>query len=436
MSPKTTKSIDKKEEKPKATPVITPVETKPVSDSTEKILILSVDRDNDVGQKTGISGPIIGINNNKKLATALAIADPEESDANSIFGAIKKYYELQGENTVEIATLTGHSKDNFFYADKNITIQLKQVLELFPATAVVFVSDGAEDDQVMPIIQNFVPIMSKETIIVRQEKSIENTFYFIKKALQDPFFARIVYGVPAIILLLFVFAKQFAFQIIALFFGIYFLIKGFNLEPKIYKTYKNFLKKFSLQRISLPFYLAFFFFILFALIKGANLFSENITFDLLQRFVYVLRAVLLYVVIGCGAWVVGSVIDLFYLKKLYKLGSNIFYLFLIIVFFSLVDLFLQWLLGELATRVFVYSILIGIIILILINQFTTLFSINKEVTSLLVGLPVQSKYGLWIGEIVSVDEKKGIIRYKDKTNQSIKVISRKNFVLGDGRVII
>jgi len=436
MTSKTIKSSNKKEEKPKTNLVSTPIETKPISDSTEKILILSVDRDNDVGQKTGISGPIIGINNNKKLATALAIADPEESDANSIFGAIKKYYELQSENVVEIATLTGHSKDNFFYADKNITLQLKQVLELFPATAVVFVSDGAEDDQVMPIIQNFVPIMSKETIIVRQEKSIENTFYFIKKALQDPFFARIVYGVPAIILLLFVFAKQFAFQIIALFFGLYFLIKGFNLEPKIYKLYRNFLKKFSVHRVSLPFYLAFLFFMVFALIKGVNLFSNNTSFALLPRLVYVFRAILLYLVIGFGSWVAGSIIDLFYLRKVYKLGQNIFYLFFFVIFFSLVDLFLQWLINELSTRYLIYSILIGIVILILVSQFTTLFSIKKEVTALLIGLPVQSRYGLWIGEVISVDEKKQIIRYKDKTNQSIKVVSRKNFVLGDGRIII
>ncbi len=425
-----------KEEKPKINLVPSLAVAKSFSDSTEKILILSVDRDNDVGQKTGISGPIIGINNNKKLATALAIADPEESDANSIFGAIKKYYELQSENEVEIATLTGHSKDNFFYADKNITIQLKQVLELFPATAVVFVSDGAEDDQVMPIIQNFVPIMSKETIIVRQEKSIENTFYFVKKALQDPFFARIVYGVPAIILLLFVFARQFAFQIIALFFGLYFLIKGFNLEPKLYKLYINFLKKFSINRVSLPFYVAFLFFLVFAIIKGFSLFSSNLSFDLLHRLVYVFRAVLLYLVIAFGSWVLGSIIDLFYFKKLYKFGINVFNLFFIVVFFTLIDLFLQWLIEELSTTSLIYSVIIGVVILVLISQFTALFSIKREVTSLLVGLPVQSKYGLWIGEVVSVDEKKQIIRYKDKTNHSIKVISRKNFILGDGRIII
>jgi|GEM_PF-59106 len=405
-------------------------------DSAEKILILSIDRDNDVGQKTGISGPIIGINNNKKLASALAIADPEESDANCIFGAIRQYYALKDNNVVEIATLTGHSKDNFFFADKNITMQLKQVLEVYSATSVVFVSDGAEDDQVMPLIQNFLPIISKETIIVRQEKSIENTFYFIKKALQDPFFARIVYGIPAIILLLFVFAKQFAFQIIALLFGVYFLVKGFNLEPKISKAYHSFFHKFSLTRISLPFYLGFFFFLIFGIIKGVNFYTVNVTFDLLHRFVYVFRAVLLYFFLASISWLVGSIIDLFYLKKMYKFGANLFSMFFIIVFFTIVDLFFQWLLVEISTKLFVFSIIIAIIILVLLYQFTRLFSIRKDVTTLLIGLPVQSKYGLWVGEVVSVDEKKEVIRYKDKTSQVIKAISKKNFVLGDGRIII
>ncbi len=441
-TPKKRKIKVKDEAKTDITPVVdvslqkSVDESKLQVDSTEKILILSIDRDNDVGQKTGISGPIIGINNNKKLASALAIADPEESDANCIFGAIRQYYALKDNNVVEIATLTGHSKDNFFYADKNITMQLKQVLEIYQATSVVFVSDGAEDDQVMPLVQNFLPIISKETIIVRQEKSIENTFYFIKKALQDPFFARIVYGIPAIILLLFVFAKQFAFQIIALLFGIYFLIKGFNLEPKISKAYHGFFSRFSLTRASLPFYLGFFFFLIFGIIKGVNFYTINITFDLLHRFVYVLRAVLLYFFLAVLSWMIGAVIDLFYLKKMYKFGTNLFTIFFIIVFFTVVDLFLQWLLVEITTKLLVFSIIVGIIILILLYQFTTLFSIRKEVTSVLIGLPVQSRYGLWVGEVVSVDEKKDLIRYRDKTSQATKAISKKNFVLGDGRIII
>ena len=420
--------------------LIMPVElpTKPIiSEITrEKILILSIDRDNDIGQKVGQSGPIIGIVNNKRLASNLATADPEESDANCIFGAIKKYNELKEEYDVEIATLTGHSKENLFYADKNITMQLKQVLDIYPATGVVLVTDGAEDDQVIPLIQNFVPIISKETIIVRQSKSIENTFYIVKKAFQDPFFARIVYGIPAIILLLFVFVKQYAFKIIALLAGFYFLVKGFDLDVKFNKVIKNISYKFSIKRISILFYLLFIGLLLFTIIFGVNLFLANINFNLLDRFVYVIRAILLYILLAVISLVVGSIIDLFYLKKMYLFSKNIFFLFLAFILTALIDLTLQWLIEDITSSFLFLSIFIGIVILILFYRFTMLFNINKMVTPLLIGLPVQSRYGLWVGEVVGVDEKKELIKYVDKTTKHIKGISKKGFVLEDGKIVI
>ncbi|MGB9631191.1 MAG: DUF373 family protein, partial [Candidatus Methanodesulfokora sp.] len=75
----------------------------------EKVLVLCIDRDDDVGVKTGIKGPIIGREKNVEAASKLAMADPSEADANAIFGAIKVYDEMQkelSEDNVMIATVT------------------------------------------------------------------------------------------------------------------------------------------------------------------------------------------------------------------------------------------------------------------------------------------------------------------------------------------
>ncbi|MCK9293032.1 DUF373 family protein [archaeon] len=412
------------------------IEKEPINQSYEKILIISVDRDNDIGEKAGITGPIIGLKNNTQAATKFAIADPEDSDGNCMFGAIKKYNELIKENDVEIVTLTGHSKSNLFYADKNIALQLKHTLEIYPATAAILVTDGAEDDQVLPIIQNYIPVISKDTIIVRQSKNLESTFYTIKKAFRDPFFARIVYGVPAVILLLFVFFKNSALQIIALLLGLYFLIKGFNLDFYFIKFYRNIFKRFSIHRLSLPFYLAFIFFSIFSIVKGINLFNLNTSFDLLFRTVYVLRAILLYLVLAISSAVIASIIDLFYFKKVYLLGRHIFTLLSIFIFATLIDFALQLIISEIEISLFITAIILSVIFLILIGIFTNLFNISSEVTVLLVGLSVRSKYGLLIGKVVDVDEKKQIIIYEERTNKKIRSISKKNFSVRNGFVII
>jgi len=48
-------------------------------------LVIAVDRDDDLGRKTGIQSPVIGRRANIEAAVKLALADPEESDVNTMF---------------------------------------------------------------------------------------------------------------------------------------------------------------------------------------------------------------------------------------------------------------------------------------------------------------------------------------------------------------
>ena len=53
-----------------------------------RTLVLTVDRDNDLGIKTSIRGPVVGRRNVLTAALKLGIADPEESDTNAILNTI------------------------------------------------------------------------------------------------------------------------------------------------------------------------------------------------------------------------------------------------------------------------------------------------------------------------------------------------------------
>lgn len=43
-----------------------------------KVLVLCIDRDNDLGEKTGIAGPVMGRENNAEAAKKMMIVDPGE----------------------------------------------------------------------------------------------------------------------------------------------------------------------------------------------------------------------------------------------------------------------------------------------------------------------------------------------------------------------
>ena len=72
-----------------------------------RTLVLTVDRDNDLGIKTAIRGPVIGRKQVLTAALRLGIADPEESDTNAILGALHQHDALAENNAegddVEIA---------------------------------------------------------------------------------------------------------------------------------------------------------------------------------------------------------------------------------------------------------------------------------------------------------------------------------------------
>ena len=154
-----------------------------------RTLVLTVDRDNDLGLKTAIRGPVVGRKPVLTAALRLGIADPEESDTNAILGALHQHDNLaesaSESDEVEIAILTGDEKVGV-RSDRAIAAQLEEVVTEFQPDQAILVTDGAEDEAVMPIIQSQVRIDHVEKIIVKQSKGIEGTYYYIVKALEDP----------------------------------------------------------------------------------------------------------------------------------------------------------------------------------------------------------------------------------------------------------
>ncbi len=210
-----------------------------------RTLVLCVDRDDDLGVKAGITSPVIGRKDNLRAAIALGLKDPEDSDTNSMFAALKIFDQHYDNNEdVEIATLCGHRSVGT-KSDSIIAFQLETVLQSVKPDHVIVVSDGAEDEFIMPIISSRVKIDSINRVIIRQQKNIEGTLYFITKAFQEEKIRKNILIPMALVLLIwgiFWIFKQVEYAIgatlIAL--GLYILIKAFRLEEPVIHIGKDF----------------------------------------------------------------------------------------------------------------------------------------------------------------------------------------------------
>ncbi|MDD1755738.1 MAG: DUF373 family protein [Methanomassiliicoccales archaeon] len=150
-----------------------------------KVLILSVDRDDDFGAKAGLNSPFIGRQENLDAAVGLGLKDPEDSDINTILAAISIYEEMVKKGMdAEVATICGDTKVGY-ESDVALATQLENVLEMVKPDRVVLVSDGAEDEYIFPMVASRVKVDSVKRVFVKQAPTVEGTYYIMVKMLKD-----------------------------------------------------------------------------------------------------------------------------------------------------------------------------------------------------------------------------------------------------------
>jgi len=224
--------------------------SKTEKEGAERTLILCVDRDDDIGRKVGIKTPLLGREENLNAATNLALRDPEEPDANAMFEAVRIYDRLREgvkkQEKYQIATITG-SELGGVGADRKLVSELTDVLETFPASDVILVTDGFADEAVLPIVQSRVPVTSVRRIVVKHSESIEETAAvfsrYLKMLVENPRYSRIVLGLPGILMIVLCILWLYnlllyawiAFLIVV---GGFLLIRGFGIDKAVIGFYK------------------------------------------------------------------------------------------------------------------------------------------------------------------------------------------------------
>ncbi len=366
-----------------------------------KVLILAIDRDDDFGVKAGVSGPVIGRDACIDAALKLSLADPEDSDANVVYAAVKLYGELKesGEfDDVEVALITGHH-DVGVKSDLELTRQLDMVLEKFPAEGVIPVTDGAEDEQIFPIITSRIPIISSRRVVVKQSEGIETTYYiiyrYIKEILSDPEAAKVFLGIPGLILLLYGIARLISIKYpqsvnvisatvtgtILFLVGAYFFTKGFRFRFSLRETVTE-------QFIPLISLIAGF---LIMIAGGINVYlnlepiaEKMLGFlpgtNLLQVLLYI-NAINTPMVIGIGVMILGKVVQA-YMKK----NRHLWY-----YLSAMLTLPAFWITIDLTTR---YAM--SIIVLSKLEVFKeALIGIADLIISVLIGMYLKEKTRGW-----------------------------------------
>jgi putative membrane protein len=401
-------------------------------------VILCVDRDNDLGRKAGVEGPIIGREKNLEAANKLLLADPTESDANCIFAAVKMYDELKDKiDGLEVITITGFGKAGF-KSDQRLNEQLDELEKKYSINGFILVTDGAEDDQVVPILQSRAKIISKEVVVIKQAQPVESIYYTIKEALEDPYIARIVFAIPGTIVLfyaltLFLNIQSLFIQGVSFIVGLYLVMKGLGIELKLSRMYKSTLDALSPQKASFPFYVGSIFIFIF----GVYAFLQNIFFGsaelTMEHYISALQSTYLFFALVFISVCFARALDHVQMKKAYLLRKDFLYAVSVITIWIIIDSATLVFLREADLNFFLFSMLVSFVIILIAFKVSDGIDLTKRATELLLGLPVYDIAGKWLGRIVEVDKRRNAIVFAKSGNEQQR---SQKFRLVDGKVLV
>ncbi|WP_323674453.1 DUF373 family protein [Halorubellus sp. PRR65] len=151
------------------------------------LLVVCVDLDDDVGRKTDVETPVVGRDAVEDAAVKLATADPEDSDVNVLFQGVHLADTITDQR-VEVAAVTGNEKGDV-RANRAVGDEVDEVLASLATSEEVkalIVTDGAQDESVIPVIRSRVTVDGVRRVVVRQAQDLESMYYTLKQVMNDP----------------------------------------------------------------------------------------------------------------------------------------------------------------------------------------------------------------------------------------------------------
>ena len=358
------------------------------------ILVLAVDRDNDLYEKAKISGPIIGREANLTAASKLALIDPQDTDANAMFQAIKVYDEIGKDYEVQIATLTGHKKLGY-EADRIIASQLDRILQEFHASSCILVTDGTHDEEIVPIIKSRIPIDSVKIVVMKQAKELEKTYIVLLEKLKDPYYSRIIF-------------MHWGWEPVAIVIAIYLILRLFGIDEYLVSIFKHF--DFSVEKSSFIIYLSAIAIILVSFWTTYQTYSTVfMKYDSVKVLGASLQSLMRLLPWGLILLVGGKIVDAYKEGKKMPITKYGLYMTSIVLFWLIFTIGADWVVN-LEPPYVSFGDFVVVIILSLVLGYICIHVIHKIKMDIVSRLKLEDKeimneYGSYLGTVVGIDKK-------------------------------
>ena len=388
----------------------------------ERLLVLAVDIDNDLYRKARIAGPVIGKDANLSAASKLAMADPQDPDSNTMFEAVRKYDELKKKgHQAYVVTITGAEKEGYI-ADSAVARQLDLVIDRFKPDACVLVTDGMSDMRVLPMLKTRLNVNSVDLVRMKQAEDIEGAYFTVFEKLKEPHYARIVFGIPAVLILLFAVSYYFNYgwQLPAALIGIYLLVKGFGIEDSLVSSFKGL--GFSIERLSFVFFASSIIFFVLSLIIGYGSYTSTLlaTKNPLTLAASAIEGFLILFPVSLVLYLIGKVLDSENRRMRYRAITQGTYMGYGIITIAIVYMTAAWLVGQIYFWQFLLFSSVAIVFGYLVSKLSISLRSHALRRTRMKDKQVINDIGAYVGKVSAVDTKRGVMMVKTDYGNTIR----------------
>jgi putative membrane protein len=201
-------------------------------------LVVCVDRDDDIGTKTGVETPVAGWEAVRSLVTEIGLADPEDASVNSLLETLRVARDLRADDEDAIVAVISGAADTMIGRDRAVADQVDGLIAEYDPDSAVVVIDSAQDERLVPIIESRVQVDAVDRVVVRQARDIESTYYLLKQFLADEELRQTVLvpvgiAMLAFPILLMAFGPAIAVASITAVIGVFVLYKGLGVDDYV-----------------------------------------------------------------------------------------------------------------------------------------------------------------------------------------------------------
>jgi putative membrane protein len=281
----------------------------------------------------------------------------------------------------------------------------------------------------LPVIRSRLKIDSVEIVVMKQAKELEKTYFVILEKLKEPHYARLIFGTPALILLLFAASRYLGWGLesIAAILAVYLGSKAFGVEDKLFRAASTF--RFSFDKISSIVYLFFFMMLLISGWAAYQRYLEaaDLGLDAVKTTALMVKTLANLLSISFIILFAGRMIDVLNEKEQRKIELPRFGLYAIstVIVWLVLSVGSDWVLNLYPPYVSFSDFLLAMVASMVFG-FLGIWAMKTVKVDLVSSMKLENKEifsenGAYLGKIMGVDAKQSTIIYRSPLGQKLSL---------------